>query len=141
MSIKFTDVRPMIERKILRNAMAVELIEINKEIFQKEIEIRTAYLDSCGAKLQLFETMNLIEEMQLNTYDKNREISIMEIYKDIEEIESELDGRIAIMQKEVKKNKKLNMFLISKIEEINKIIPSEGIATNYNVNSKEEIGG
>jgi hypothetical protein len=47
MSLKFTDVKPMIERKILRNNMAVELIKTHKEIFQKEIEIRQAYMESC----------------------------------------------------------------------------------------------
>jgi hypothetical protein len=141
MSIKFTDVKPMIEKKILRNTMVIELIKTHNEIFQKEIEIRQAYLELCETKIKLLETMNLIEQMQLNEYDKNREISITETSKNIEEMDEELIVRISSMQDEVKKIKELSKFLVGQIDCVNKSIPKEGVATNYKVNFKDVIGG
>jgi seryl-tRNA synthetase len=121
--------------------MAVELIKTHKEIFQKEVEIRQVYMESCDIKIQLMETMNIIENMQLNEYDKSREASITETSKEIEEMDKELIVRISEMQKEVKQIKEISKFVTSQIEEINKTIPKEGMATNYKVNFKDNIGG
>lgn len=141
MSLKFTDVKPMIERKILRNTMAVELIKTHKEMFQKEIEIRQAYMESCDTKIQLLKTMNIIENMQLNEYDKSRETSIAETTKDIKEMDKELIVRISEMHKDVKKIKELSKFIASQIDGVNKTIPKEGVATNYKIDFKDNIGG
>jgi hypothetical protein len=141
MSLKFTDVKPMIERKIIRNTLVIELIKNHKEIFLKEVEIRQAYMESCNTKIYLLETMNIIENMQLTEYDKSRETSIIETSKDIEEMDKELIIRTFDMHEDIKKNKELVKFLVSQIDDVNKTIPKEGVATNYKVNLKDNIGG
>jgi RecJ-like exonuclease len=141
MSIKFTDVKPMIERKILRNMLTIELIKTHKELFHKEVEIRQAYMDSCDTKIYLLETMNMIENIQLNEYDKSREISVADTSKEIEKMDKEMVIRISKIYKNVQQKKELSKELISQIDAINDTIPVEGVATNYQVNFKDSIGG
>jgi predicted phage-related endonuclease len=82
----------------------------------------------------------MIENMQLNEYDKSRETSIAGTSKDIEEMDEELIARISEMHKDVKKIKELSKYIASQIDCVNKTIPKEGIATNYRVDFKDNIG-
>lgn len=141
MSIKFTDVKPMIEKKISRNNFALELVKSHKEIFNKEIEIRKLCVDTCDTKIYLIETVYLTEQLQLNEYSKDRELSISETFKAIEEMDDELMLRILDIQKKIKHQKTHTKFIIEQIEEINLTIPAEGIATNYKVIINDTIGG
>ena len=141
MSIKFTDVKPMIENKLLRNTLAIDLINTHKEIFKKDIEIRQSYIESCDTKVHLLETINLIERLQLNEYDKVRENSITEIIKDIDEIDKDLIVVISDIYTHIKIKKDLAKIITMRIEELNKSIPKEGIATNYKINFKDSLGG
>jgi secreted Zn-dependent insulinase-like peptidase len=76
MSYKFTDVKEMVERKVVRSEMAQKLLLSQVSVFTKEIEIRTMYIS-------LLQTMNKIEAMQLNEYSKEREDAINEIVVDL----------------------------------------------------------
>lgn len=141
MSLKFTDVKPMIHRKILRNSMTQKLLESHMEIFQKEVEIRQMYISSCKAKIAMLDTLNLIEKMQLDEYSKDREQSIMETTKSLEEMDDDLVKDINQIQETVKKIKDSSRGISSQILYLNETIPKEGVATNYKIKYKDTIGG
>lgn len=143
MSLKFTDVKPMIQRKILRNALAQELLKTHVTIFQKEIEIRQLYISSCQAKFAMLNTMNLIEKMQLNEYSIAREESILETSESLKEMDNNFIKDIQIMRDDVKKIKDSSGIISGQILQLNETIPKEGIATNYQVkyNSNDSMGG
>lgn len=140
-SIKFTDVKPMIENKILRNNLAKSLLESHVDIFEREVEIRKLYIDSCKAKIHMLDTMNAIEQMQLNEYDKSREETILETAKELEEMDSELIGTIKTVQEQIQTIKSKSEQLSKNIVVLNQAIPKEGIATNYKIKYKDTLAG
>lgn len=139
MCFKFTDVKPMIQRKILRNSLAQKLLKSRMEIFQKEAEICKICIELDKAKIKMLDTMNTIERMQLDEYSKDREKTILDISKSIEEMDNDITNDINSFQSEVKKIKTTISKLNNQIELLNYTIPKEGVATNYRVNFNESI--
>jgi hypothetical protein len=143
MSIAFTDAKPMILRKILRNNMAKALLKTHISIVQKEIEIRQLYISTCQEKLTMLDTMNLIEGMQISEYSKSREESILETSESISELDDDFSKDIVAMQDYVKKNKNSSYEIVNQIQQLNETIPDEGVATNYKIKTinNDNTGG
>lgn len=139
--LKFTDVKPMIQRKIIRNELAQNLLKSHVEIFEKEMEIRKVYISSCGAKIQLLDIMTSIEKMQLDEYDKDRETAVLETSASMDEMDEDLIKDISKMQEDIKKIKESSRCITEQIKYLNGTIPSEGFATNYKIKYKDSLGG
>jgi len=103
-SIKFTDAKFMIEKKIERNDVIKKLLEQHVAICIKEIQVRNIFILSANTKMVMLKNMNVIEHMQLNEYSMEREASILEIIKSIDEMSTEMSRELNTNRDDVKKN-------------------------------------
>ena len=133
MSIKFTSVRSVVENKILRNSLCKDLCKTQIDISKDEIKRHKRCMESCDVKMQILDNVNIIENMQLTEYAKDREISNRSSYNDISNIDKELYEDTNPITTKIIENKERAGKLVTQIEEIGKKIPKTGVAINYKI--------
>lgn len=132
--LKFTDVNVMIQKKISRNKIMYEIFDLCQKINSIEITIKEKIITHYDAQKQLLDSINKIELLQCNEYKKEREEKINDMMKlvgdisllDIDEFNKERDEL-----KEQIKYKKLDL------NQLQELIPKEGVATNYTVHTND----
>ena len=126
-----SDVNDMIRMKIERNNHVFESLTLQYQIFAKEILLRKTGMDICDAKKHMLKNMNVIEQLQIDNYNKDRENLINQTCTNMDEIDNTYLEKMQRLHDELNTlNQKFRQKMIM-IAEISEKIPNFGIATNY----------
>ena len=127
----------MIQNKIKRNLLTENVLTIQWRIFAKEILLRKTGMDICTSKKHLLANMNILENMQINEYSKDRELSINRTCCEMDNMEKIYKDKFKRLHDEIHElNIELNLKL-NEIYEISELIPDVGIATNYKMTADD----
>jgi hypothetical protein len=127
--LKFTDIHHVIQKKISRNNIMFDMIDINQKILDKEtdiIQLRNVYYNN---QKFIICQLNEIEKLQCCEYTLIRQETITNLSKKIGVNDNEI--QIKTVTNEINTLKKDLLNNINNVNHIQSLIPYEGIATNY----------
>jgi hypothetical protein len=122
----YTTAKELIDFKIQRNNLFLELIEIENKIIKLDMIIKYRALNYNSERVKMIQTINDIEKNQLKEYSLERESEVNKLIEDISkpcEVES--------IKKEINELRIEYSKQLLKIEEINSKIPLRGVVTNF----------
>ncbi len=122
----YSTAKEMIDFKIERNNLFLELIEIENKIIKSDMIIKYRALKYNSERVEMIQKINDIEKNQLKEYSLERE---SEVNKLIEDISKPCD--VESIKKEINDLRVQYSQQLLKIEEINSKIPHRGVVTNF----------
>jgi hypothetical protein len=130
---KFTTATPMIKKKIDLNNKYKELYaaQIKGLLLQKEaVEMDIA---SCKNRISSINSVNIIENLQLDNFDAERQKDINDITNETNEMNIG-DSKIKVLiSKSLNDVSKKILTILKEAEQIKSQIPETGVAENYKV--------
>jgi len=142
--IKYYDPNDLINMKIERNNLSIQLLTTQKNIFQAECDIRNICMKICDAKQALINSMIRVERLQIDDYTKERENSINEIMRELDGLEEIWRPDTKMLDLKLLKLQKDFYDLMFQVEQLNFKIPTHGVTLNIKSAQKiikeKEIG-
>jgi len=131
MNIKTSTANPLINLKLQKYQKNKELLLLQRKIFTNIILLHKIGIDIVIFKDKLIDNMIGIEKLQFDNYDKNREESINNITRDINEIDLSYKNNINELKKEIYNYEYDISIKLQELNKIDKQIPDYAIITNY----------
>lgn len=132
MIFKYTTAKEMLDLKIQRNNLFLELIEIENKIIKLDMVIKYRALNHNLERVKIIQEINEIDNEQYREYSLERENRVNSL---IEKISMPCD--IGSIKKEINELSEQYSHQLLKIEEINLKIPQTGVVTNFRVNQED----
>jgi hypothetical protein len=128
--LKFTDVSTMVEKKISRNIIMAEIFTLCQELANSEIKMHEIVKEYYGNQKNLLKQINEIEQLQCSEYCVNRQEQIGKMMQSIGNLKllkvSDIITEITGIKEKIKNKTHI-------MKQIQDLIPKEGIATNYTI--------
>lgn len=122
----------MLDLKIQRNNLFLELIELENKIIKLDMVIKYRALNHNLERVKIIQEINEIDNEQYREYSLERENRVNSL---IEKISMPCD--IGSIKKEINELSEQYSHQLLKIEEINLKIPQTGVVTNFRVNQED----
>jgi hypothetical protein len=132
---KFTDASTMVNKKITRNNIMLEVFNLCRNITEKDIELKQKVINFYIEQEKTIKKVNEIEQCQTQEYTIERQLLIQTMMKNIGDT-SLIDPTDIIDEINVLKNKIKEK--TSLMKQVQNLIPNEGVATNYTVRTIDE---
>lgn len=132
MLITYTTAKEMLNLKIQRNKLFLELIEIENKIIKADMVIKYRALNHNAERIKMINEINEIESDQYKEYSLERENRVNSL---IEQISKPCD--VGLIKKEIDDLKEEYSHQMLKIQEINSKIPETGVVTNFRVTQED----
>lgn len=132
MIFKYTTAKEMLDLKIQRNNLFLELIELENKIIKLDMVIKYRALNHNLERVKIIQEINEIDNEQYREYSLERENRVNSL---IEKISMPCD--IGSIKKEINELSEQYSHQLLKIEEINLKIPQTGVVTNFRVNQED----
>jgi hypothetical protein len=134
-SLKLSDAYELVSKKILINKMSIENLNNQIEFSTATMKMQAFIIRAARRKITLINSLNDILEKQLNEFDEFRQSQCIDIYKELNELDSPTDEYIE--QRAIcKKCDEAMLTLTPKIEYIERTIPNTLDVTNYKIKEK-----
>lgn len=79
----YMHVSEYVQLKLTRNNLYLKLLDVHNKLLQKELVLNYRTFDLNKTKINLFKSVNEIEQQQLEQYIQEREEKVCEIYETI----------------------------------------------------------
>jgi hypothetical protein len=132
---KFTDASTMVNKKITRNTIMLEVFNLCRNVTEKDIELKQKVINFYIEQEKTIKKVNEIEQCQAQEYTIERQLLIQTMMKNIGDT-SLIDTTDIIDEINVLKNKIKEK--TSLMKQVQNLIPSKGVATNYTIRTIDE---
>ncbi len=128
-SITFTTAQELVDIKIQRNNVLIELLETESRILKNGISINFRWVEHNNEKIKLIKKINEVEEQQRQLYCPIRQSEVIMLTNEVNII----DVDIAKQTDSIKTLQEKCTELLKQMQNLNGQIPEQTMVTNYRV--------